>query len=64
MRHCFVNDATKHVFLNGEGLRTLILGIFTTKMLHKRNSVNRKFSLYGNDIYNYRISYLTNQKVT
>ena len=56
--HCFVNDATKHVFLNGEGLQTLILGIFTTKMLHKRNSVNRKFALYGNDIY--PISYLTN----
>ena len=33
--HYFVNDVTKHVFLNGEGLQTLILGIFTTKMLHK-----------------------------
>ena len=44
--------------LNGDGLQTLILGIFTTKMLHKRNSVNRKFALYGNDIY--PISCLTN----
>ena len=33
---CFVNDVTKHVFLNGEGLQTLILGIFTTEMLHKQ----------------------------
>ena len=31
--HCFVNDVTKHVFLHGEGLQTLILGIFTAKML-------------------------------
>ena len=29
-------DVTKHVFLNGEGLQTLILGIFSTKMLHKQ----------------------------
>ena len=27
--HCFVNDVTKHVFLNGEGLQKLILGIYT-----------------------------------
>ena len=26
----------KNVFLNGKGLQTLILGIFTTKMLHKQ----------------------------
>ena len=32
---CF-NDVTKHVFLNGEGLQILILGIFTTQMLHKQ----------------------------
>ena len=34
--HCFVNDVTKHVFLNAEGLQTLILGIFTAKMLPKQ----------------------------
>ena len=34
--HSFVNDVTKHVFLNGEGLQTLILGIFTAKMLPKQ----------------------------
>ena len=39
--HRFVSDVTKHVFVNGEGLQTLILGIFTTKMLHC-NSLNRK----------------------
>ena len=32
---CF-NDVTKQVFLNGEGLQILILGIFTTQMLHKQ----------------------------
>ena len=57
-RHCFVTDAPKHFFLNGERLQILILGIFTTKMLNKRNSVNRKFALHGNDIY--PISCLTN----
>ena len=39
--HCFVNDVTKHVFLNGEGLQTLILGI-----VKNINSVNRKYDLY------------------
>ena len=34
--HRFVNYVTKHVFLNGGGLQTLILGIFTTKLLPKQ----------------------------
>ena len=40
--YLFVNDVTKHVFLNGEGLQTLILilililRIFATKMLNKQ----------------------------
>ena len=32
---CFVHDVKTYVFLNGEGLQNLILGIFTTKMLPK-----------------------------
>ena len=32
---CF-NDVTKQIFLNAEGLQILILGIFTTQMLHKQ----------------------------
>ena len=31
---CF-NDVTKHIFLNGEGLQILILGIFTTQNVTK-----------------------------
>ena len=34
-KHCFVHDVKTYVFLNGEGLQNLILGIFTTKMLPK-----------------------------
>ena len=41
--HRFVNDVTKHVFLNWEGLQTLILGIFSTKMLHARIPMHQCF---------------------
>ena len=34
-KHCFVHDLKTYVFLKGEGLQNLILGIFTTKMLPK-----------------------------
>ena len=34
--HYFVNGVTKHIFLSVQGLQILILGVLTTKILHKQ----------------------------